>query len=1503
MDTQAATTHSGDSLPQSTFASRPIRRTSTSASAPSGLGYALLLILLLLWLLLNACGLGAQQPATQHFLNQRLPAPNSNTTPAIALQRARAQHLQLLQQRALQPHTANLTAAWQPLGPNSILSSTFGALTGRITALAPDPNDTTGNTLYVGTSDGGVWKSTNAAGSSPTFNPLTDTLAVFASGTSAIASLSIGALAVQPAANPVLLAGTGDPNSATDSLYGQGLLRSTDGGLTWSLIQFSRDGTTGDHYWLGLSVSGIAFSTAAPSLVVAAFSTATDSAETGASTNYSTLGLYASTDAGLTWKLATLYDGAVVMQQPEIPSGQINGNAVTSVVWNPIRKSFFAAVRNHGYYASTDGLTWTRLANQPGTGLTTANCPALIVTGNCPIYRGTLAVQPVTGDTYALTVDASDLDQGLWQDLCNAASNNCASSTPSFANRIDNAALEVGSGNTAVEQGTYNLTLAAAPTTGSGTLLFAGTIDLYRCSLTTNASTCALRNTTNALNGCNAPAAVAPAQHALSTVAQPSGTPILYLGNDGGLWRSLDGVAETGPACSATDASHFNNLNPAFTGSLSEVTNFAQHPTDPNTLIAGIGANGSALTFTATTQTQWPQISAGEGGTPLLDPNTPNTLYAAIGSGINLRQCTLGNACTATNFIPPAIIGGPQVSNDTALLDAPTLLDPALTTNLIAGTCRVWRGSASTGTTWSPANAISPTFDGSTTPCTANSPLIRSLAAGGPSTTSTNAQLSGSQVIYAGIAGSTTGGNAKAGHLYVTKNANISPATWTDTALPNASQFDVSSIAVDPHDATGATVYATIMGFSPTGNLYRSTDFGAHWTNLSSNLPEAPANAVLVDPNDANTVYIALDTGVYVTQAVSTCPTTNCWSVLGTALPNSPVTALAAAAQMPTGDGRLGMLRASTYGRGLWQTPLLTAISLAQPALSLSTNSLTFSAQQVSTQSTAQTLTLTSTGNAAVIFGTPAIAGDFAIASSSCTGTLAINAQCSIGIVFTPTATGPRSGQLTIYANIPTGQTTVTLSGTGTAPASIVLTPPSLTFAATLVNQITAAQIITIANTGGTAATLQAPVVTGDFAISANTCTATLPASTACSVSITFTPSASGARIGSLSITDSAGTQTAQLSGTGNAPATDTLSPTSLTFAAQQITTASPAQQVTLTNSGDVALTLITASLPSADFSVTSACGNSLAAHATCAFSVTFTPTATGTRTATLSISDQFRTQTVVLSGNGTAPPGVSLTPSALTFPATGVGLTSAAQTLTLTNNGGQPLGIPSFTLSAGFLLAVNTCTTTLAVNAACTVTLVYSPTVPGPATGSLTVVDNAPSSPQTVTLTGTGIDFTLTANGPTSATLASGTSAAYSLIASSLTGLSGTIALSCAGAPTNAICNVNPASASLGSNTSVIVTVQTGVQARVDPPSLHLLPIAYALLLPAAFLLRRGRLPPLCLLLCLLTVIGCGPGRVNPEVIPPTASTPTPSGTYNLTVTASSAGLTRSVGLTLTVQ
>src|ERR1035437_6808802 len=98
------------------------------------------------------------------------------------------------------------------------------------------------------------------------------------------------------------------------------------------------------------------------------------------------------------------------------------GNAATSVVWNPVRQLFVAAVRFHGYYQSADGVTWTRLAAQPGTGLTTSLCPAnpgSIGSTACPIYRGTLAVNPMTGDTFAWTVDINMQDKGLWQDQCN----------------------------------------------------------------------------------------------------------------------------------------------------------------------------------------------------------------------------------------------------------------------------------------------------------------------------------------------------------------------------------------------------------------------------------------------------------------------------------------------------------------------------------------------------------------------------------------------------------------------------------------------------------------------------------------------------------------------------------------------------------------------------------------------------------------------------------------------------------------------------------------------------------------------------------------------------------------------------------------------------------------------------------------------------------------------------------------------------------------------------
>ncbi len=141
------------------------------------------------------------------------------------------------------------------------------------------------------------------------------------------------------------------------------------------------------------------------------------------------------------------------------------------------------------------------------------------------------------------------------------------------------------------------------------------------------------------------------------------------------------------------------------------------------------------------------------------------------------------------------------------------------------------------------------------------------------------------EVIYVGMAGAADGGGAIAGHVF---SATVSTAgtagSWTDLSLSpvvnnglafNPFQNDVSSLYVDPHDATGETVYVTVSGFSsasePAQQLYQSTDGGAHWTTVTANLPNAPANAVVVDAEDANTVYVATDAGVYATRAIGTC--------------------------------------------------------------------------------------------------------------------------------------------------------------------------------------------------------------------------------------------------------------------------------------------------------------------------------------------------------------------------------------------------------------------------------------------------------------------------------------------------------------------------------------------------------------------------------------------------------------------------------------------------------
>jgi hypothetical protein len=622
-------------------------------------------------------------------------------------------------------------------------------------------------------------------------------------------------------------------------------------------------------------------------------------------------------------------------------------------------------------------------------------------------------------------------------------------------------------------------------------------------------------------------------------------------------------------------------------------------------------------------------------------------------------------------------------------------------------------------------------FDGNrgSSYCSGNA-LVRSMAA--------MALTGGGEIVYVGMYGSVNGGATLPGHvLSVRMNANGTWSAWQDLALNpvsndplamNSFGLDVSSLFIDPHDPTGNTIYATVAGVPNAQEnicvLYGSVDGGAHWFNLRSNLVSSPANSLVIDPLDTNTAYLATDVGVYFTRNVSSCANapSACWTAFGNGLPASPVTALSAA---PAGVSP-SVLVAGTFGRGVWQIPLVTA-GVQLTTASVSPVSLDFGTQGFGITSGAMTVVVTNTGGIAMSPTAIAVTGDF-LETDNCTGaTVNAGSGCAIQVSFRPSQAGNRTGKLTVGANVVGGALTVALSGTGSPPGVVSLMPTAIDFGQVEVRSTSKPLSITAENSGGTVVGVTSVTVSGPFALVNNSCGATsLAANSDCQLTVAFQPTASGAATGALILVDDAGTQSVQLKGTGAAPATDSLSTRSLSFPQTIAGQTSAAQTVTLSNTGDLPLTAITATV-SGPFQLSSSCTTQLAARSSCSLSIVFTPTQAGTATGTLTVSDVTNAgQTVSLTGTGLQAPTFSVSPASLAFPAQQVAVASAPATVTITNSGGAAMANVGFAITgpsaSSFSTGTSTCGATLAAGVGCSVQVIFTPVASGGSMATLNI-------------------------------------------------------------------------------------------------------------------------------------------------------------------------------------
>lgn len=419
---------------------------------------------------------------------------------------------------------ANLGGNWSPLGPQPENDPQFGAVAGRLTAIAADlKKDPSGNTVYVGAADGGLWESTDALSASPTFSAIGD----------GMPSLAVGAIALDSSTTPTTIyVGTGEGNGSEDNYYGVGILKSSDGGQTWT-------NGTGVNF-LGSGITRLLIDPTNPQILLAAVTESGVYVSDDSLVSSPSIGIVRSSDGGATW--TQVYRGV----------------SVTDLLYVPITPTsgyYYAAARATGILRSSDqGQTWQPMGNPlGGTAISIDN-----------FYRVSLALGG--GQIYALMADSQGLPVSATD--CNG-STACTGLAVSGDGGVTWTPLNVPSGlYGANQQGTYDQYIAVPP--AASTLVIGG-IDVWSAPLGSNPL--AWTNLTNSYGS----GSVHMDEHAFL------GLDALrwFVANDGGIWYTPD------------QGSQWSNLNATL--NTIQFYSVSADPATVGRYLGGSQDNGTAL--------------------------------------------------------------------------------------------------------------------------------------------------------------------------------------------------------------------------------------------------------------------------------------------------------------------------------------------------------------------------------------------------------------------------------------------------------------------------------------------------------------------------------------------------------------------------------------------------------------------------------------------------------------------------------------------------------------------------------------------------------------------------------------------------------------------------------------------------------------------------------------------------------------------------------------------